>query len=102
MPYSATPHLNFPPFLVEYITEFHQDVMIDWTNQIDEDRIYLPENHNFWTRERRSPEEAETGFIKEVIDEIFEKPADDNEEAIGDPAESTAIGEKVLPFRLQK
>ena len=47
MPFSATPHLSFPPFLVEYITEFHQDVMIDWTNQINEDRIYLPENHNF-------------------------------------------------------
>ena len=60
------------------------------------------EKHNFWTRERRSPEEAETGFIKKVIDEIYKEPAGDNEEAIDDPVESKVLGEKVQPASSSK
>ena len=58
--------------------------------------------HNFWTRKRLSQEEAETGLITEVIDEFFEEPADDNEEAMGDPAESEILGDKVQPALTSK
>ena len=51
--------------------------------------------HNFWTRKRLSQEEAETGLISEVINKIFKEPADENEEAMGDPAESEILGDKV-------
>ena len=64
--------------------------------------MYFPHQHNFWTRKRLSQEEAETELIAEVIDKIFEEPADDNEEAMGDPAESEILGDKVQPALTSK
>ena len=58
--------------------------------------------HIFWTREKLSQEEAETVLIAEVIDEIFEEPANEAKEAIGDPTRSEILGDKVQPALTSK
>ena len=95
MPFSATPNLNLPPFLVKNITEHHANVIIKWADRIKKDRLYFSHQYGFWTRKRLSQEEAETGLIAEVIDKIFEQPADEDKDAIGEPAELEVLCDKV-------
>ena len=87
---------------MENITDNHAKVILNWTDRIKKDRLYFPHQHNFWTRKQLSQEEAETGLIAEVIDKIFEQPTNKDEEAIGDPAESEILGDKVQPASTSK
>ena len=47
MPFSATPNLNFPPFLVKYITNHHANVILKWTDRIDNNKLHFSHEHNF-------------------------------------------------------
>ena len=47
IPLSSVPNLNLPTFVAEFITCFHDNVMFHWARQVDDYKIYSPENHNF-------------------------------------------------------
>ena len=45
--FSSVPNLNLPTFLAEFVTCFHDNLMFHWARQIDNYKIYSPDNHNF-------------------------------------------------------
>ena len=66
---------------------FHNYVRFHWARQIDDYKIYSPENHDFWTSKQLLQQEAATTLAAQVMVKLRQEAADEEEEDQVNPAE---------------
>ena len=61
--------------------------MYHWARQIDDYKIYSPDNHHFWRCKQLSQQKAATTLAAQVMVKLRQEAADEEEEDQVNPAE---------------